>query len=107
MSQPSVHTVPPLREAAALPVPMVHVVDDDASFLRSLSRLLRAAGFRVIAYDRRGFGQSDTPPDGFDYDTLAEDLRGLLDRLKLTNASLVGCSTITVHTTVSAIGLPR
>ena len=40
---------------------------------------LTGAGFRVIAYDRRGFGRSDKPADGFDYDTLADDLAGLID----------------------------
>jgi non-heme chloroperoxidase len=53
---------------------------------------LTAAGFRVIAYDRRGFGQSDKPPDGFDYDTLADDLAGLIEDKALKNASLVGFS---------------
>jgi non-heme chloroperoxidase len=53
---------------------------------------LTAAGFRVIAYDRRGFGQSDKPPDGFDYDTLSDDLAGLIDDKKLTHVSLVGFS---------------
>ena len=53
---------------------------------------LTAAGFRVIAYDRRGFGRSDKPADGFDYDTLTDDLAGLIDDMKLMNVSLVGFS---------------
>ena len=53
---------------------------------------LTAAGFRVIAYDRRGFGQSDTPRDGFDYDTLADDLAGVIQDKALKEASLVGFS---------------
>lgn len=53
---------------------------------------LTAAGFRVIAYDRRGFGRSDTPADGFDYDTLTDDLAGLIHDMALTNVSLVGFS---------------
>jgi non-heme chloroperoxidase len=53
---------------------------------------LTKAGFRVITYDRRGFGQSDKPADGFDYDTLADDLAGLMDGLDLTQATLVGFS---------------
>lgn len=53
---------------------------------------LTAAGFRVIAYDRRGFGRSDTPSDGFDYDTLTDDLAGLIHDMALTNVSLVGFS---------------
>ena len=53
---------------------------------------LTAAGFRVIAYDRRGFGQSDKPSDGFDYDTLADDLAGIIEDKTLKDASLVGFS---------------
>lgn len=47
---------------------------------------------RVIAYDRRGFGQSSKPFDGYNYDTFADDLRALLDALDLHNVTLVGFS---------------
>jgi non-heme chloroperoxidase len=50
------------------------------------------AGFRCIAYDRRGFGESDKPAGGYDYDTLAADLRDLLVALDLRDAVLVGHS---------------
>lgn len=50
------------------------------------------AGYRVIAYDRRGFGRSDKPADGYDYDTLADDLKALLDELDLRDAVLLGFS---------------
>ena len=50
------------------------------------------AGYRVIAYDRRGFGQSDKPADGFDYDTLTADLAGLLEDYDLSDVTLVGFS---------------
>jgi non-heme chloroperoxidase len=53
---------------------------------------LSAKGFRVIAYDRRGFGKSDKPAEGFDYDTLTDDLAGLIDDKALKDASLVGFS---------------
>ena len=53
---------------------------------------LTAAGYRVITYDRRGFGASDKPESGYDYDTFAEDLAGLLDHLDVTDATLVGFS---------------
>jgi non-heme chloroperoxidase len=53
---------------------------------------LTDAGYRVITYDRRGFGDSEKPEDGYDYDTLAADLAGLLGGLDLTDASLVGFS---------------
>ncbi len=49
-------------------------------------------GYRVITYDRRGFGDSDKPKTGYDYDTLAEDLRGLIEALDLHDVSLVGFS---------------
>ena len=49
-------------------------------------------GVRVIAYDRRGFGQSSKPWDGYDYDTLADDLKAVLDELDLQNVTLVGFS---------------
>lgn len=50
------------------------------------------AGLRVIKYDRRGFGKSDKPWDGYDYDTLTDDLHALLESLDLQNAVLVGFS---------------
>jgi len=50
------------------------------------------SGHRVIAYDRRGFGKSSQPWDGYDYDTLTDDLKALIDQLKLTNVTLVGFS---------------
>jgi non-heme chloroperoxidase len=52
---------------------------------------LRAAGYRVVAYDRRGFGQSE-PGDAYDYDTLAADLDGVLRDLELRDVTLVGFS---------------
>lgn len=53
---------------------------------------LVAAGRRVIAYDRRGFGQSSQPWGGYDYDTFAADLYALLTRLDVREATLVGFS---------------
>jgi non-heme chloroperoxidase len=53
---------------------------------------LTDAGYRVITYDRRGFGASHKPDDGYDYDTFTADLAGLLDALDLTDATLVGFS---------------
>jgi non-heme chloroperoxidase len=50
------------------------------------------AGKRVVTYDRRGFGQSSQPWDGYDYDTFAADLDALLTTLDLTNVTLVGFS---------------
>lgn len=50
------------------------------------------AGFRVVAYDRRGFGWSSQPRSGYEYDTLAADLGVLMDHLDLRDATLVGFS---------------
>lgn len=54
--------------------------------------VLQAAGYRVVAYDRRGFGRSDKPWRGFDYDTLADDLDGVLSEMDLRDVTLVGFS---------------
>ena len=48
--------------------------------------------YRVIAYDRRGFGKSSQPWDGYDYDTLTDDLKAIIEQLQLENATLVGFS---------------
>ena len=53
---------------------------------------LLEAGYRVITYDRRGFGQSSQPVTGYDYDTFAADLSMLMERLDLHDAVLVGHS---------------
>ena len=50
------------------------------------------AGYRVIAYDRRGFGKSSQPLNGYDYNSLTEDLRELILELDLSNITLVGFS---------------
>jgi non-heme chloroperoxidase len=62
---------------------------------RSWERQLRAllnAGYRVIAYDRRGFGQSSHPATGYDYDTFAADLDTLLSAVNVRDGALVGFS---------------
>lgn len=53
---------------------------------------LVAAGYRVVAYDRRGFGRSDKPRSGYDYNTFADDLAAVLETLDLRDATLVGFS---------------
>jgi len=53
---------------------------------------LLAAGYRVITYDRRGFGQSSQPATGYDYDTFAADLHTLMEHLDLRDAVLAGHS---------------
>jgi pimeloyl-ACP methyl ester carboxylesterase len=54
--------------------------------------VLLEAGYRVITYDRRGFGKSSQPSSGYDYDTFAADLNSLLEYLDLTGAVLAGHS---------------
>jgi non-heme chloroperoxidase len=54
--------------------------------------VLLEAGHRVITYDRRGFGKSSQPTTGYDYDTFATDLHTLMDKLDLSDVTLVGHS---------------
>lgn len=54
--------------------------------------VLRAAGYRVITYDRRGFGRSDKPLTGYSYETLTRDLHTLIESLDLRGLTLVGSS---------------
>lgn len=49
-------------------------------------------GYRVISYDRRGFGRSDQPWDGYDYETLADDLAAVIEACDVENPALVGFS---------------
>lgn len=55
-------------------------------------QVLADAGYRVIAYDRRGFGESGTPYEGYDYSSLAQDLHELIEGLELEEVILVGFS---------------
>jgi len=74
------------------PVVLIHGYPlSSSSWEKQVPELLKA-GYRVIAYDRRGFGKSDQPTSGYNYDTFAEDLHHLIQHLKLKNFSLVGFS---------------
>lgn len=53
---------------------------------------IAGAGFRAIAYDRRGFGRSEQPWGGYDYDTLADDLAAVIEETGATDAAIVGFS---------------
>jgi len=53
---------------------------------------LAEAGLRAVAYDRRGHGRSDEPGRGYDFETLSDDLRTVIDRLELRDLTLVGHS---------------
>lgn len=74
------------------PVVLIHGWPLSAESWKAQIPVLKAAGYRVIAYDRRGFGRSDKPAGGYEYDTLADDLAGLLDDLDLRDVTLVGFS---------------
>ncbi len=74
------------------PVVLIHGWPLSAASWESQVPALKAAGYRVIAYDRRGFGRSDKPETGFDYDTLTNDLTRLINALDLRDATLVGFS---------------
>lgn len=74
------------------PVVLIHGYPLDGQSWEKQQRAMLAAGYRVIAYDRRGFGRSGRPTTGYDYDTFAADLKALLDALDLTEVSLVGFS---------------
>jgi non-heme chloroperoxidase len=74
------------------PVVLIHGWPlSSGSWEKQVTALLDA-GFRVITYDRRGFGNSSKPTSGYNYDTLAEDLNKLMLKLDLLNAVLVGFS---------------
>jgi non-heme chloroperoxidase len=74
------------------PVVLIHGYPlSGASWEKQLPVLL-AAGHRVITYDRRGFGRSSQPTDGYNYDTFAEDLHKLVTKLNLSDFGLVGFS---------------
>jgi non-heme chloroperoxidase len=74
------------------PVVLVHGYPLDGHSWERQTRVLLAAGFRVITYDRRGFGRSSQPTVGYDYDTFAADLKTLLDHLDLRDIVLCGFS---------------
>ena len=74
------------------PVVLIHGYPlNSASWEKQVPVLLKA-GYRVIAYDRRGFGKSSQPSGGYNYDTFAEDLHKIVKHLKLKNFALVGFS---------------
>src|SRR5882672_12451126 len=74
------------------PIVLVHGFPlSGRSWEKQVPALLQA-GYRVITYDRRGFGNSSQPAFGYDYDTLAADLDKLMMQLDLRDVALVGFS---------------
>ena len=75
------------------PVVLIHGWPLNADSWDQIAVPLAEAGNRVIAYDRRGFGRSDQPWNGYDYDTFADDLASVLNETGITGgAALVGFS---------------
>jgi non-heme chloroperoxidase len=79
-------------QGAGQPVVLIHGYPLDGHSWERQTRALLAAGYRVITYDRRGFGGSSKVNDGYDYDTFAADLDAVLTKLDLTDVVLVGFS---------------
>jgi non-heme chloroperoxidase len=74
------------------PVILIHGYPLDGNSWERQERELLAHGYRVITYDRRGFGRSSQPTVGYDYDTFAGDLKALIEHLDLRDVVLVGFS---------------
>ncbi len=74
------------------PIVLIHGYPLNGNSWERQERELLAAGYRVISYDRRGFGQSSQPTVGYDYDTFSADLNTLLEHLDLNDVVLVGFS---------------
>jgi non-heme chloroperoxidase len=74
------------------PVVLIHGWTLSSEVWKGQLDWLAAQGLRVVAYDRRGHGQSSKPESGYDYDRLVDDLATILDRLDLKDVVLVGHS---------------
>jgi non-heme chloroperoxidase len=74
------------------PVVLIHGWPLSADSWDETATALAEAGFRAIAYDRRGFGRSGQPWSGYDYDTLSDDLADVIAATGATDATLVGFS---------------
>jgi non-heme chloroperoxidase len=74
------------------PVVLIHGYPLNGHSWEKQTKSLLDAGYRVIAYDRRGWGQSSQPTTGHDYDTYAADLNELLEQLEIEDIVLAGFS---------------
>ncbi|MDQ1040956.1 non-heme chloroperoxidase [Streptomyces sp. V3I8] len=79
-------------KGAGQPVVLIHGYPLDGNSWEGQTAALLEAGYRVVTYDRRGFGKSSQPSTGYDYDTFAADLNAVLEALDLREAVLVGFS---------------
>lgn len=75
---------------AGTPVVLIHGYPLSSHVWEKQALILLNAGYRVIAYDRRGFGNSSHPAVGYDYDTFARDLHTLMATLDLRDTVLIG-----------------
>jgi len=74
------------------PIVLIHGFPLSGRAWERQERALLEDGFRVITYDRRGFGKSSQPTVGYDYDTFAADLAALIESLDLRDVDLAGHS---------------
>ncbi|PHN63475.1 alpha/beta fold hydrolase [Pseudomonas viridiflava] len=74
------------------PVLFSHGWPLDADMWEYQMEYLSSRGYRTLAFDRRGFGRSDQPWTGYDYDTFADDIAALIEHLDLRDVTLVGFS---------------
>src|SRR6202789_2631739 len=74
------------------PVVLIHGFPLSGAAWEKQVPVLLDAGYRVITYDRRGFGKSSQPTFGYDYNTFAADLEKLMVKLNLREVTLVGHS---------------
>lgn len=74
------------------PVVLIHGYPLDARSWEKQERVLLDVGYRVVSYDRRGFGGSSQPVIGYNYDTFAADLNVLIEHLDLRDVVLAGHS---------------
>ena len=74
------------------PVVLIHGWPLSSDTWDELALTFAENGYRAIAYDRRGFGRSDQPWQGYDYDRFADDLADVMSELDLSDAAIVGFS---------------
>jgi len=77
---------------SGMPVVLIHGYPLSGASWEKQVPVLLEAGYRVITYDRRGFGNSSQPTTGYNYDTFAEDLHKIVTHLKLRDFALIGFS---------------
>ncbi|HEX2171260.1 MAG TPA: alpha/beta hydrolase, partial [Dehalococcoidia bacterium] len=77
---------------AGQPVVLIHATGLVAGVWRHLAEALRGDGYRPVAYDQRGHGDSDKPPAGYTFDVLTADLRDLIIALDLSSVIGIGLS---------------